>query len=485
MFNKKKNYLKQTLIYAGGNLIKNIFFFVLIPIFTFKFAPSEYAIYSIAVVFMSFLNFIYLLGLNEALFSHFNHQQTSEYHFTFISSYFITLTFSATFFSLIIYHTRFFISKMLFKTPEYGFIFSIVALIMWFNTFFSITQSFLNIIEKSTSFIINKLIYFVSLVIFYSFGYFYNVFTLENVFKWLLYTTIIVFVSSFYFIFRILYKLYKNIEKPDFFSWEIIKDCISFGLPMVPGALSLLILSLSDRYLLGILSPNGLDDAGIYAISYKIGLIVSFLTSLFSLSYLPFAMKIAKKKYAKKIYQKFFNIYLVLGTLLSIGVILFSPEIYKIFINEAYFSGMKIVFFGTLSNFLIGIFYLINISFYNIKKSKYIAITVTIGALLNIVLNVISIPKYGMYGAGFSSIFSYLIIVIIHFFNAKKHNDLGYKFMYVIIAFFVVLFVSILNYIVPMNLTISIIKFVFYILLVYYIGFYKNLFPYILKTLKP
>ncbi len=484
MFKDKINYLKQTLIYAGGNLIRNLFYFLLIPLFTFKFVPAEYAVYSIITIFMSFMNLIYIMGMNESFYSYFHYKDTKEYHFTFITTTYLALFIFASVFSVLIYQFRYELSFLLLKTRKYGDIFSIVALILWFNSFYSITQSLLNIIEKSTSYIINKFVFIFVLFLFYAYGYFANKFTLVNLFRWQLYTSVITYISSSYFVLKILIRLYSKIEKAKIFSFPTIKSMIFFGLPMVPGSLSLLILALSDRYLISLLSPNGLHDAGIYAVSYKIGLTVSFLTSLYSLAYLPYAMKISKKRYAKTVYQRMFNTYLILGTMLSIAVILFAPEIFKLFINKSYHSGMKIVFFGTLSNYLIGIFYLINIAFYNIKKSKYIAVTVTFGAILNILLNIIFIPKYGMYGAGFASIFSYLIIVCLQYYIAKKRNDLGYKFIYIILSFVVILFTAFLNYVLPITYTVSIIKFVLFVYMVYYIGFRKRVFKNLLMWMK-
>ncbi len=481
MNTKSINYLKQTLIYASGNLIKNLFFFLLVPLFTFKFTPSEYAIYSIISIFISFLNVIYLLGMQESFYSYFHHKKTPEYRFSFITTVYIALILSASIFSILIYHYREILSVMILKSKDYANLFAIVGLILWFNSFFSITQSFLNIIEKSTSFVINKFISIASLFFFYGYGYISNSFTLANVFKWILYTAIITFVSSSYFVVKILYRLSLKAKSRKYFSFEIIKNSIVFGLPMVPGTLALLIMALSDRYLISILSEGGLNDAGIYAISYKIGLTVSFLTSLFSLVYLPYAMKIAKKRYAKSVYSRMYDYYLILGTIISVGVILFSSEIYRIFINQKYYGGMKIVFFGVLSSFLIGIFYLINIAFYNIKKSKYIALTIVFGAVLNIVLNIITIPKYGIYGAGFSSIFSYLVIVIIHFFNSKKYYDLGYKFSHFLYAILIVSIAAALNFILPETVFMAFLKFSIYMIVLYYILIKKRVIKNLIK----
>ena len=396
----KKDYIRHLLTYGSGKIVSSLVIFLLLPLFTFKFAPAEYAIYSIISIFITFMNLIYLMGIQESLFSYFYKEDSSSYHFTLMTSVYITLFFSSTIFSFLIYFLRFQLSEILFSTKDYAHYFSLIAVILWFNSFFAITQNFLNIIEKSSSYVKNSLTNVFVMIVLFGYGYITDQFNIENILNWLITISIISSLSSAFYMNEILKKLNGN----KYFSIKIIKSCISFGLPMIPGSISLLILSLSDRYLLSKLSPNGLYDTGIYAVSYKIGLIVSFVVSLFSLVYLPYAMRISQDKNARKVYQKFFNLYLILGSLISIFVILFSPEIFHIFLNKTYYKGIRYVFFGAVSNFLVGVFYLINIAFYNLKRSKTIALVIISGALLNILLNIISIPRYGIIGAGFSSI---------------------------------------------------------------------------------
>lgn len=81
-----------------------------------------------------------------------------------------------------------------------------------------------------------------------------------------------------------------------------------------------------------------------------------------------------------------------------------------------------------------------------------------IGAVLNIILNYVLIPRYGIYGAGFASIIAYLFIVIFNFSIARKIYNVGYKLIYLIISIAVLSIVAFLNYVIPVNTLISLIK---------------------------
>jgi len=94
-----------------------------------------------------------------------------------------------------------------------------------------------------------------------------------------------------------------------------IKTLLAFGIIMIPGTLAMISLRLSDRWMLTYFSPNSLYDVGIYAVGYKIGMIITIVNSLVSLVCFPYAMKIKDPKSAKRFLQKYLIIMYSLGVL--------------------------------------------------------------------------------------------------------------------------------------------------------------------------
>ena len=80
---------------------------------------------------------------------------------------------------------------------------------------------------------------------------------------------------------------------------------------------------------------------------------------------------------------------------------------------------------------IIFVFYgVINEHWYVAKNlQKYYAISVFLGALSNIFLNYILIPKFGIEGAAYATIITYFLIVFVFdHFNKKTRNLLIIKF---------------------------------------------------------
>jgi O-antigen/teichoic acid export membrane protein len=169
-------------------------------------------------------------------------------------------------------------------------------------------------------------------------------------------------------------------------------------------------------------------------------------------------MRIADKKKAPEIYRTMFSYYLWGGGILGFFIIIFSPEIFAIFIDAEYISAARITFIGVISTYLQGIFNLINLIFYAKQRAGNIAGAVIAGALLNIGLNYFLIPVYDNIGAGFASVIAYLVIVFINYIAAQKRYHPDYKIGYLLIILPVLGLAVILVNILPFNLPVIIIK---------------------------
>ena len=61
----------------------------------------------------------------------------------------------------------------------------------------------------------------------------------------------------------------------------------------------------------------------------------------------------------------------------------------------------------------------VNSIFYT-KKTKFLAMVTTISAIMNLVLNFLLVPKYGIYAAAFTTLISYLFASITTYIVAQK-----------------------------------------------------------------
>jgi len=437
-----KEYLEKILHYTAGNLLQKLILLALLPVFTHFLVPQEYAVYTNVVVFISFAGLLYFLGFQQAIFSYFYQKKTPEYHYTLISSIFISIIGIGIVLSLLIVIFRVELSQLILRSPDYAYIMVWVSVILFFDVIYGMVLSILNMMERSKQYIIVGNFKHILLLILLIVAAIASRFSLGTILILMTVSSALAALVAVGVMSSILRDFATQITEKRIFSFPLVRKLLSFGLIMIPGTFAMLILKVSDRYMLTYLSARSLYDVGIYAIGYRIGMIITFLNSIVSLVYFPYAMRVADDSHAKYSFKKVFNSYVLFGGMLGFFVILFSPEIFKIFINKSYHEAIKIVFFGVISNYLYGIFNIINLSFYVKKRAGNIALAVGLGAILNIVLNFMLIPKYGIYGAGIASILAFGLIVIFNFVIAEKTYRVGYNFLYILTSVIILILIA-------------------------------------------
>lgn len=439
-------YLSKTIDYAAGNFFNKVLLIILLPIFTHFLLPEEFAVYTNLMIFFSLASLIYILGIQQALFSHFYDVKTSQYKFSLISSIFIILTVFGFVLSCLIIIFRYELSHLVLRSTSYAHMFYYLAIVLFFNMLFSISLSLLNIMEKSRHYaVISAMqnVVVLLLIIFFSLN---KQFSIAHYFIFLAIASIIASLAGIIQIGKLLRRMEISKTEKKYFSPEIASSMLKFGLVMIPGTIAMLILQASDRYMLTYLSANTLYDVGIYSAGYRIGMIMHFLTTLISLVYLPYAMKIAAEPQAQETNRNMFKYYIIFGSVFGAIIISYSQEIFRSIIDANYLNSYKIVFAGVISSFLYGIFNIVNINFYARKKAGNITLAVLLGSILNITLNFIFIPKYGIYGAGIASIISYFVIVIFNYFSAVYLYKISYPIYLVFLGLVILTIASLVNF---------------------------------------
>ena len=469
-----KKYFRKTIEYTAGNLFNKLLHLFLLPIFTRLMVPEEYAVYANLLIFLSFASLIYFLGLQQAIFSFFYQKKTNEYKFTIISSIYIMLIICGIILSFLIIIFRHQLSMLIVRTALYQQLFIWISLILFFDVIYGMTLSFLNIMERSANYALLSNVKNTLFLIMVIVATILKKLDINSIFVFLAISSFSSVIVSLLNMRKVVQKLSSVRFKKLFFSIPLIRDLLKFGIIMIPGTVAMITLRMFDRYMLTYLSPNSLYDVGIYAIGYRVGMIMQFLISMVSMVYFPYAMRISDHSEATASYKKVFNYYLLFGGILGFLIILFAAEIFYIFIDNAYYPAIKIVFFGVISNFLLGVFNIINISFYVKKKAGKIAVAVGIGALINIFLNYLLIPEFGIYGAGGASIFAYLFIVVYNYIAAEKVYPVGYKFRFVILTLVVLLIFSSFNFIFYPTLISFLFKIIFMILVSLILFYYLH-----------
>ena len=188
--------------------------------------------------------------------------------------------------------------------------------------------------------------------------------------------------------------------------------CVVMAIPAVFHNLSDLILGQSDKVMLQQMLDT--DALGIYSAGLNFGGIMHTIFSALNESWCPFFFEDQKNGERQKVQEKARN-YLEVFTVLSVGFILLSKEVFQVYVGREFWDSTVLIpvfVTGHYLNFLCT--FPVNYEYYH-KKTKIVAVVTIAASLLNIGLNYVLILTIGMAGAAIATTVSHALQLLMHY----------------------------------------------------------------------
>lgn len=199
-----------------------------------------------------------------------------------------------------------------------------------------------------------------------------------------------------------------------------LKEILRFGLPLIPHALSGLIIELGNRMFIAKLVS--IKDLGVYNTGFQVGKVISLLERSFTQAYVPFLFEklTENTKESKLKIIKLSYLFLILLLFAVFMISFLSPFIFKWFIGSDFQGGAKFVFIIALSYFFSGVYKMfVGFLFYS-KKTYILSIIAVVNIVSSILLNYYFIGKYGLIGGTYSLLCSHILNAVIVIIAASR-----------------------------------------------------------------
>ena len=201
------------------------------------------------------------------------------------------------------------------------------------------------------------------------------------------------------------------------FNWTLFKQGLSFSWPFIPTLMIAWILNWSDSVFIA--HYASMSEVGLYAMAYKISMAFFMVTGAFSIAYQPVFFRKANEANQDTARKNIYSIihvasraFIACGFLLA----LFSEDIVRLLLDEKYNEIHFIIRILLLSHVLAAIMGISSNMYYlQSKKSKLQLAVVSISAFVNLLLNYLLVPKYGMYGASVATVLSIIVLTFMHY----------------------------------------------------------------------
>lgn len=207
------------------------------------------------------------------------------------------------------------------------------------------------------------------------------------------------------------------IKGKTFFHKEYWKYALSFNIVLIPHYLSGTILNQGDRIM--IQKMVGESEVGIYSVAYSIGMLIQLFTNAIIGSLTPWFYDNLNRKNYKDI-RKIIDYILIFLAIIVVCVCFFVPEAVRIFGAETYYNARYVVPPIAASVFFIFLLNVFSIPQMYFEKQMFMPIASILSALINIFLNFIFIPFSGYYAAGYTTLASYILYSVGHYYFSKK-----------------------------------------------------------------
>ena len=198
-------------------------------------------------------------------------------------------------------------------------------------------------------------------------------------------------------------------------SISFLNESIAYGLPLIGLELSALLLVSGDRYILQYFL--GSSAVGIYSVSTNfIIYAIDFFSEPLRLAVLPLVMSMWDKNGMQET-QKFllnvFKLYFIIGIPIIFSFSFLGRDL-LVFVASSKFEEGAIILPLLVSGYVIHkANFLYGAGLYLKKKTVILSVIILCSAILNIILNMILIPNFGLKGAAISTLFSFLFETVL------------------------------------------------------------------------
>ena len=212
--------------------------------------------------------------------------------------------------------------------------------------------------------------------------------------------------------------LYRFVGFPKM-EWPVLGSMLRYAVPLIPSTVFWWITNVSDHFL--VTGMVGAEANGVYVISYKLPTILTLVSGIFLDAWQISAVTEDRRDH-RRFFSNVFSAYSAVIFTGASGLILLAKPLVHLLVlgSEAYYPAWQYVPFLLLAtafscfSLFLGSVYMLE------QRSIRTLVTTGVGALINIVCNLLLIPRFGVMGAAFATFFSYFCVFFLRIFDTRR-----------------------------------------------------------------
>ncbi|MFN8256451.1 MAG: polysaccharide biosynthesis C-terminal domain-containing protein [Bacteroidales bacterium] len=454
-----KSLIGQTAIYGLSSILGRFLNYLLVPLYTSLFVPSEYGVVSEMYAYVSIFMVILTYGMETGFF---RFSQNTEYDKNSVySTAMFSLVTTSVIFVILIFFTGGFISGLMgySRFPEYivllGFTIALDAVS-------ALPFAKLRNENRARRFAIIK---FINIGVNIGFNLFFLVFLPEffgtdNFIYNIVYPNIsigYIFISNFLAsLVTLLFLIpeFYSVSFKNHFDRLLLKKLLIYSLPLLLAGMAGMISENFDRILIKYLTsvPAYIVDkeeyimaqVGIYGANVKIAVLMTLFIQAYRYAAEPFFFSNAKNKESKRLYAMVMDYFVFFGLFVFVLITLFI-DFTKYIIDSSYHEGLGIVPVLLIGKIFFGIAFNLSIWYKLTNRTNFGALLAFIEVIVSVLLNILLIPVFGYFGSAWAAASAYFFMMFVSFWLGNKYYPIKYNYLKVFAYFLIAICIYLIN----------------------------------------
>ena len=206
-------------------------------------------------------------------------------------------------------------------------------------------------------------------------------------------------------------------KRGHFFHRDYWVYALKLSVPLIPHYLTRMFLNQSDRVMINAMVST--SAAGIYGLAHSLAFLMTILNDAVIGSFSPWFFSALKSKSLAGV-GRVINGLLMISAGANYVVIVLAPEVIHIFAPAEYYEAIWVIPPLSMSVYFLFLYSLFaDIEFFY-ERSDLVSFASAVGGITNIILNYVFIRRAGYLAAGYTTLFCYVLYVLLHYKFAKR-----------------------------------------------------------------
>jgi O-antigen/teichoic acid export membrane protein len=418
-----KRLAHHSVIYGLGGIVSRILAVLLLPLYTSYLSPADYGRIETLVAGAAVLVILLRMGISSAFFRFYFDSKDRAHRLVVVRTSFWFTIGMATLGLVVVELLAGSISSVLFGTGTHADLVRAAAVGIWAQMNYEQLTSLFRVEERSVAFVLASLANIVITV-----GA--TVLLVVALDK----GPLGVLVGNFTGTLCVYVALvaYRREQLGLQFDRRLLRAMNRFGLPLVPSALALWVTNFSDRFFLVKLADA--HEVGLYSIGVRIASAVVLLLTAFRTAWPAFAYSIEDDAEARRTYGFVLTYLIAVVSWLSLTLGLLAPWIVRLLTTPSFYDGERVVAPLAFAGAAQAGYVVVAIGIGRVRRTQFNWVVTGVAAALNVVLNLILIPPYGMMGAAIATVAAYSLMFLLMAVYAQRIYATPYQWRRVAIA---------------------------------------------------